>query len=146
MKDHTRDYATAAFAFYKQHNRSVKQFKNYIYKEALENYQKGDGTYGVSKPTEAAIVAAERELEYYTAQIADMEAVEKTINILEMTNGGSHIIKALEIVYLPGNFEKGEIERRIHKAEIEIPAGTRTIYGWLKKARAYFAEERGLRI
>jgi hypothetical protein len=57
--------------------------------------------------------------------------------------------RAVEIVYFADPqrpLEKGDIEARVHKAEIEIPASRQSVYTWLRRARKLFAIERGLRI
>jgi hypothetical protein len=56
---------------------------------------------------------------------------------------------AVEIVYFTDArrpLEKGEIEARVHQAELEIPASRSCVYRWLRTARRVFAEERGLRV
>jgi len=42
--------------------------------------------------------------------------------------------------------EWGDIETRVHYAEIHIPASIRQIYRWLNQVCQEFAKERGLRI
>lgn len=146
MRDHIRDYATSAFKFYAENGKSVEKFKKHLYKQALQQQQRLEGTYGISKPTESAIIRAEQILEERKAEIKDMEAVEKTVGILERMSGGTSIIKALQYVYFePTRGKRINVKERVHKAEIFIPASERTIYYWLRKARDIFAIERNLR-
>jgi hypothetical protein len=148
IKDNIRDYATEAFRFYARMGYpDPEQIKEQIRKEA---YEKGCREYigagGISKPTEAAILRAESELENRMAELKDLIAVHKT---LERLNGvHNEIIYAIEYVYFEQpdkDLEKSDIETRVIKACVEIPASRRTVYYWLKKARRMFAEERGLR-
>ena len=146
-KSHIRDYATAAFQFYACVGGSEK-YKNKIWERAVRDQHKQEGRGGISKPSEAAIMRAEKELEKVTAEISDLEAVELTILILENMIGGHNIIKVLKMVYMTEpqrDPERGEISKRVHKAELNIPASEKTIYRWLSTARRIFAEVRGLR-
>jgi hypothetical protein len=142
MRDHTRDYATAAFDFYRRNGKSVDVYKHRLYKQALEQQQRADGSYGTSKPTEAAVMRVEKIVEEKISEIKDMEAVEKTIKIIELSRNGREILKTIDYVY----FEEGKICEKVHIAEIGVPASERSIYRWLGKVRQIFAIERGLRI
>jgi hypothetical protein len=147
MKDYLRDYSTAAFRFYAMNGRSAEKFKQKIYLEALVEHKNGDGSSGISKPTEAAIMAAERAVNEKLAEISDMESVDKVIAELEVKHR-EDIIKAIEFVYFKDSdkeFNIGDIQDRVHNAAIHIPAGERSIYRWLRQARQLFAIERGLR-
>lgn len=147
-KSHIRDYATAAFQFYACVGGSEK-YKARIWEKAVRDQHKLEGRSGISKPSEAAIMRAERELERVSAEISDLESVERTIHILENRINGNDIIKALKMVYMvepQRDPERGEISERVHKAEIQIPASERSIYGWLSKARRLFAQARGMRL
>lgn len=148
MKDHIRDYATAAFKFYASIGMSAEQYKKIIYDEALENYQRKQKGTGISFPTEAAIMAAEREVCQKLSEIMDMEAVEKTLAELRAMHR-KDIVQAIEYVYFKEpqkEFEKGDIHNRVHEAELSIPASERAIYKWLGRARKMFAEKRNLRV
>jgi hypothetical protein len=141
-KDHIRDYATEAFRFYAKTGGS----KKYIEK-IVEDIQRQKGT-GTVNPTEGALIAKERVIEENAAELADLEAVEKAIYLIEQLPQGGSILKVVEYVYFKDcwrELRKGDIENRVHYAEIHIPASRRQIYYWLKKAREIFAEERGLR-
>lgn len=147
MKDYLRDYSTAAFRFYAANGRSADKFKQKIYLEALVEYKKGEGSSGIAKPTEAAIMAAERAVNEKIAEINDMEAVDKVIAELEVKYRHD-ILKAIELVYFKDadkEFNIGDIQDRVHNAAISIPAGERSVYRWLRQARQLFAIERGLR-
>jgi hypothetical protein len=148
-KSHIRDYATAAFQFYAV-NGSSEKYKQKIWNEALWNKQQRElRGEGFGAPTESAVIHAEAALNEKMGEIADLEAVEKTIYDIEHMTGGRDIIKALKIVYMDQpqrDIERGEIRDRVHRAELSIPASERSVYGWLQKARKIFAEERGLRV
>jgi len=145
-KDYIRDYATEAFRYYafmgKPHKEDLE--KRY-YQEALDEYQRRQqsGGTGISKPTEQAIMYAEGVLRHKQAELWDILAVEKTIAQLHTLER-----QAVEIVYFlyaKEDMKKGEDQDRVNKASIDIPAGTATVYRYLKKARDIFAYERGLR-
>ena len=143
-KDNIRDYATEAFRFYAINNYNADKYKNKIYCEALEYQQKKEGISGISKPTESVIIYAENAIQQKLSEIYDMEAVEDVVKILESENKDK--LKALKIVYLrPEKIERGDIQKRVIKAENEIPAGQNTVYRYLREARYIFAELRGLR-
>lgn len=160
MKNHIRDYATAAFRFYASNGKSAEKYKDKIYQEALEIQSKIERCSGVSKPTEAAIMRAESAVNEKLAEIKDMEAVEKTLSELNANNSfcensfrlpkiqRRHVIQAIEIVYFTEadkELQKGDIHNRVLKAAVELPASESTIYKWLGKARKLFAQNRGLR-
>jgi len=145
-KDHIRDYATEAFRYYafmgKPHKEDLE--KKY-YQEALDEYQRRQqtGGTGISKPTEQAIMYAEGIIRQKQAELWDILAVEKTIAQLHTMER-----QADEIVYFSHakeDMKKGEFQDRVIKASIDIPAGTATVYRYLKKAREVFSYERGLR-
>ncbi|MCB2297781.1 hypothetical protein [Clostridium tagluense] len=147
MKDYLRDYVTAAFRFYAKNDKSAEKYKKKIYIQALEEGMiREGGKSGVSKPTESAVIAAERAVSLKIAEIRDMEAVEKVIAELDVKRRRD-IIKAIEYVYF-SNPEKDieDIKAKVHHAEIFIPASERSIYRWLRQSRDLFAVERGLRV
>lgn len=149
MKNHIRDYATAAFRFYAKQNMSADKYKERIYNEALESYKEKQKSQGLSCPTEAAIIRAEKAVDEKLAEVKDMEAVEKTMAELRVKLQGRAIVQAIEIVYFKDankELRKGDIHNRIHEAEIYIPASERWIYKWLSEARKIFASNRKLRI
>lgn len=144
-KDHIRDYAIEAFRYYSYLGKPHKEdLENKYYQEALEQYQRSleKGT-GISKPTEQAVMHAESCVRQKQGELWDILAVEKT---LAQLRGFERL--AIEMVYFPHAqrvIKKGEIQERVNKASINIPAGTATVYRYLKKARNIFAYERGLR-
>lgn len=150
MKDYLRDYATAAFRFYAKNGMSAEKFKQKIYIEALDEIKKRETTVedGISKPTEKALIAAEKAVNERISEILDMEAVDKVLAELEARHK-KYIIKSIEVVYFKDTdkeLKSGDIKNRVIKASNEIPASERSIYTWLKQARELFSYQRGLRI
>ena len=145
-KDHLRDYCTESFRFYAK----VGGVKGYIEK-LVEDYGKklSSGSKDTS-PTEGALIIKERILREHAAEFADLEAVEKVMYLLEMTpHNRGKVKQCVEIVYFTDSWReliKGDIQERVHKAELRLPASKRQIYIWLKQARELFAVERGLRL
>jgi hypothetical protein len=142
-KEFSRDYATAAFRFYAKTGGPEKYIADLI---ADTQRQKGPG---VTSPTESALMVKERILAERAAELADLEAVDRTMHIISMLEGGKEVRQAVEIVYFKkcwAEIQKGDIRGRVHEAELMIPASERQVYYWLKKARIIFAEERGLRL
>lgn len=149
MKNHIRDYATEAFRFYARIGMTADKYKQKIYDEALEDYKQRQKSAGISYPTEAAIIRAEKAVDEKLAEIKDIEAVEMTMAELQASLCNHGVIEAIDIVYFKDadkKLRKGDIHDRVHIAEINIPASERTIYYWLGQARQIFAENRGLRI
>jgi hypothetical protein len=153
LKDYLKAYAITAFRFYARNGRSAEEYKKKIHDDAIDTIKrreiKAKGSGG--SPTEKMMIEAENMISFKTAEIKDMEAVEKTIRQLEtMRFGqGEEIIKAIEFVYFKDPYKellKGQLCERIHTAESSIPASERSIYRGLRKARDIFAIERGLRI
>lgn len=147
LKDITRDYATAAFQYYAMLGKpSHKSLKAQYMAEALEQYQKVKTDCKgaeVSKPTEAAVMYAEKEVERKEAELRDVLAVEKTLTLLHDEEK-----KAVELVYFSkpkGNFKKGEISNLVQYVSEELYCDARTVYRYLSKARKVFCLERGLR-
>jgi len=141
-KDHIRDYATEAFRFYAKSGGREKYIKNLI--EDLER-KKGSG---ICSPTEAALISKEDVIADKTAELADIEAVDKVLHALDVC-GYRVIIQVIEYVYFADcwrDIERGDISSRVHHAELHIPASERQIYYWLRKARRMLAMERGLRL
>lgn len=146
MRDYLRDYATAAFRFYALNGKSAEEYKKKIYDNALDNIRKSEGCVGVSKPTEAAVIAAERAVDDKIAEVRDMEAVELTLAELGVKRRHD-IIQAIECVYFKNPEDQLEdIKTKVLSAQMFIPASERSIYYWLRQARQLFAMERGLRM
>lgn len=141
-KDHIRDYATEAFRFYAASGGREKYIKNLV-----EDLQRQKGT-GVCSPTEAALISKEEAIASKAAELADIEAVDKVLHALDVC-GHKAILQAIDYVYFKDcwrEIERGDIQDRVHYAEIHIPASERMIYYWLRKARRMVAMERGLRL
>lgn len=150
MKDYIRDYATAAFRFYAQNGKSAEKFKQKIYIEALDKISKNETTVknGIGKPTEAALMQAEKAVNERISEIKDMEAVDKVLAEFDARRK-IYIVQAIETVYFKkpeSDLIIGDIKSRVTEASINIPASERSIYGWLSEARNLFAYQRGLRI
>ena len=148
-KDFIKDYATEAFRFYKSVG-GIQTYKDKLWNDALANRQRsGERGSGISNPTEADIMRAQKAIDDAYAAVADLEAVEQTLDIIARLDNGLYIRRALEIVYFAEADKplvRGDIYTRVHKAEINIPASERSVYYYLSQARKIFAIERGLRI
>ncbi len=147
-KSHFRDYATAAFRFYAVTG-SADKYRQQVWEEAIQSQHREEGRSGISNPSEAAVLRADKAVMDVAAELADLEAVEKTIYNIEHMRCGNDIMKALTMVYMAEpdkDIEKGQIQERVHQAELFIPASEKTVYRWLSMARRMLAEERGLRI
>ena len=153
IKEHYRDYATEAFRLYARMGKpTYKELKQIYFDEALKNAEREIGFIkgtNIAKPTEYALINAERAVDEKMGELLDILAVEKVINILDASRDGHPIKRAVEIVYFEfvrGELRRGEIVERVTKAQLEIPASERQVYYWLKQARKMFALERGLRV
>lgn len=147
LKTHYRDYATEA---YRLHARlgSAAAYKRRVLAEALARRAEGGGSAGPGSPTEAAVVRAEAALSEVEGTIRDLEAVERAMERIERLRGGTCILRAVREVYEAapeGELGRGEIQSRVDRLSVELPAGRSSIFRWLAIARRVFAEERGLR-
>jgi len=145
-KDHIRDYATEAFRFYAAKGKpSYRNLKAQYMAEALDNYQRqNEKGSGIGKPTEAAVIYAEKQVEKKTAELLDILAVEKVYYSSKRT-----VREVIEIVYFEAPNEplrKGDISARVCKASLMTFTSERGVYAILKAVRLRFAEERGLRV
>lgn len=145
-KCHYRDYATEAFRFYAAKGKpSYRTLKAQYMAEALGNYQREhEKGCGIGKPTEAAVIYAEKQVEKKTAELLDILAVEKVYYTSKRT-----VREVIEIVYFMDAIEplrKGDISDRVTKASLETFTSERGVYAILKAVRLRFAEERGLRV
>lgn len=145
-KDNIRDYATEAFRFYAACGRlTAEQLKQKVY-EDIYSQQKWEYLRGGNMPSDStayAVMAAEDAMRDMRAEFEDIIAVEKTLQRLTQPQR-----QAVELVYFINPeqpLERNDISERVHRAELEIPASERSVYGWLYRARKIFAEERGLR-
>lgn len=145
-KDHIRDYATEAFRYFAAKGKpSYRTLKAQYMAEALEDYQREhEKGSGIGKPTEAAVIYAEREVEKKMAELLDILAVEKVYYTSKPL-----VREVIEIVYFTDAEEplrKGDISARVCKASLETFTSERGVYAILKAVRLKFAEERGLRV
>jgi hypothetical protein len=141
-KEIYRDYATAAFLLYAIEG-SSEQYRKRIREEAM--FSSGNGKKErFGSPTDSAIARADQAIEDAQATIADIEAVERTISIIEANSLSVKKLQALKLVYMTTD-QDSKIKDKVHFAEIQIPASEKTIFRWLKDSRLIFARERGLR-
>ena len=145
-KCHYRDYATEAFRFYAAKGKpSYRTLKAQYMAEALDNYQRqNEKGSGIGKPTEAAVIYAEKQMDRKTAELLDILAVEKVYYSSKRT-----VREVIEIVYFTDAMlplRKGDISARVCKASLETFTSERGVYAILKAVRLRFAEERGLRV
>jgi len=144
MRDHLRDYCTAAFIFFAKNGKSSAKYKARLVNDILYNRHRNEGlSKNINKPTEMEALHYQKIWDEKHAEINDMEAIERTIAIIEKMSNGQSILKAIKYVYFDS--ESSNIKNRIHVAEIHIPASEKSIRKWLKQARTLFALERGLR-
>jgi len=146
IKDHIRDYATEAFRLYKREN-GLKGYANKL-KRLADAKEKASGCSGVSKPTESAVIRLEKLIEERASEIADLQAVENVLYILDI-NDKTDILQAIEYVYFVDADKpilKGGIQDRVQHLETDAYISIRSAYRALKEARSLFAVERGLRI
>lgn len=146
MKDFIRDYATAAFRYYARCGMPrYEDMYRAAYNIALEDERREIvRVKGVGNPTQQAIINAEAEMDRRAGEFRDILAVEQALAAMR-----PEVRLAVKFIYFAGadrELVKGDIERRVHRAEIEIPASRRQIYRWLYGARVLFSEIRGLRI
>lgn len=145
-KDNIRDYATEAFRYFAAKGKpSYRTLKAQYMAEALESYhrtyEKGSG-YG--KPTESAVIYAEKQVEKKTAELLDILAVERVY-----FTSHRDVREIIEIVYFENPIEplrRGDISQRVTKASLMTFNSERGVYSILKAVRLRFAEERGLRV
>ena len=147
MRDHLRDYATAAFRFYARCGKpTYEEMRRAVYDAALQSSRRelAGIKRGFGDPTGQAVINAHAAVDAMEGQLLDILAVENALRQMR-----PEWRKAVDIVYFADAqyaLERGDIEARVHKAELEIPASRRQIYYWLKKARMMLARERGLRL
>ena len=149
-KDAIRDYATEAFRFYAALGRpKYEDIKKRVYDYAMSEERRAEvKTGGLSLPTEYQLRNAENALEELEAELMDIFAVERTLEILSTHKNGQDIKDALEIVYFsePARpLRRNEITNRVHFAEFAIHTTEPTVYRYLRIAREIFARERKLR-
>lgn len=146
-KQSYRDYATEAFRFWAAVG-GAETYRRAVWDRAIATHQHEEGAAGISKPSEAAIIRAERAVDEARAEILDLDAVDRVMATLQAAPAGEDMIRALRTVYMAQplrRLERGDIERRAIKAAREICCDRRTVYRYLARAREMFAAERELR-
>ena len=146
IKDHLRDYATAAFRNYARCGfPTYEELRKIIFDAALESSRREINRMSrIPNPTQQAVINAESAVDERQGELLDILAVENALKIMK-----DECKKAVEQVYFvdaQNDFECGDIKERVTRASIEIPASERQIYYWLRTARYVFAVERGLRV
>lgn len=151
-EDNSRRYAVSAFRLYALCGQpTYDQLRHLIHDNAVQKshdelcWIRG----GISKPTEQAMIHAERLMAQKAPILDDLRAVEQALLLLGRKKNGRDILHAVEMIYFaePGvKLDKGEIARRVLVASLQIPASERQVYYWLKEARLLFCRERGLRL
>lgn len=150
--DNIRDYATFAFAKYFKYGCPTReereeQIKNQVYKRFSD------------KDPKHVLAIAEIELRRSRGELADIEAVNKTFEMLygftstdesvKKMNNGVDVAKAVKAVYFTYGAEKltrNTIALKVRAHAMSVPCDERTVYRWLKYARELFAVIRGLDI
>ena len=154
-KEISRDYVIAAFARWSNDGRpTYEAMQNEI--EAFINHKaqaREEQKTAPAKPTEAAVIAAERAWERRRAYYLDMQAAEKVYNLCK----GTKYELPLEVVYLrdPQDvFRQGEITCRTAECvsilqfseacKLKIGKSPESIKLYLTRIRRMFCEERGI--
>ena len=148
-KDHIRDYATHAFREYAAAGcPTYDQLRDKLIADAAASSgERLNVKSGISKPTEAQIMAAEKQLENAEGQLMDILAVIRTIEILQKRRDGDLIFRCLKLVYFAEpkrEPDRGEISDRVQYVSYNEHVGERTVYRKLYVARRIFATERKL--
>ena len=146
LKEAIRDYATEAFRFWAFVG-GVEAYKARLLADIQQPEIVG-GSGGPTTPTESAAIRAEERLESAAAAIADLEAVERTMDGLEAMQDGELVRAAVEEIYMAAAHrkpERGEIQARVTRFGGKRNVSERNVYRCLRKARILFAVERGLR-
>lgn len=140
-KDYIRDYATEMFRTYAAAGMPTYEAeRKRIYTEAIRKCSTRDAA--------VAHMQAEAAVEKAAPYLLDILAVESTMNLLERGNK-RHIADAVKVVYFVAPthpLEHRDIAARVLRYSMQCPAGTRTVYYWLKEARYLCAAFRGLHI
>ena len=147
VKSNYRDYAVSAFRFFAEVG-SSRAYRETILADVAQTSADGPTAKGYGSPTEAQVMRGEAALDNARAELADLEAVERTLDRIDRMPEAVIARKVLRMVYLdrPGEeLEPGDVSDRIIKAALAVPTSDRTVYRLLAKARRFFAEERGLR-
>lgn len=151
MRDHLRDYATNAFIAYARAGKpTYTDLRDRLLKKAASKSSDGIAVQSApGKPTEAAVMAAQAELDKAAGILGDLLAVDRTIEQIKMRPDGNEIMYCLNTVYFFAAhrpLQRGEITERATYAASEMPADIRTVFRKLAIARKIFAIERGLNV
>lgn len=148
VKSNYRDYAVSAFRFFAEVG-SSSAYREMILADVAQTHAGGPAAKGYGSPTEAQVMRGEMALDNARAELADLEAVERTLDRIDRLPEAVTARKVLRMVYMdrPGEpLEPGDVSDRIAKAARECLLGEASAYRLLAKARRFFAEERGLRV
>lgn len=147
VKSNYRDYAVSAFRFFAEAG-SSRAYREMILADVAQTHADGPAAKGYGSPTEAQVMRGEMALDNARAELADLEAVERTLDRIDHDRRAREMRQAVRMVYMTDpdvDMDRAEISRRVAQASIMIPASERSVYYWLRLARDFFAEERGLR-
>ena len=147
VKSNYRDYAVSAFRFFAEAG-SSRAYREMILADVAQTHADGPAAKGYGSPTEAQVMRGEMALDNARAELADLEAVERTLDRIDRLPDAVTARKVLRMVYMdrPGEpLEPGDVSDRIVRASLIVPTSERTVHRLLSKARRIFAEERGLR-
>ncbi|MGI6201621.1 MAG: hypothetical protein ACOYJA_12710 [Christensenellales bacterium] len=148
VKSNYRDYAVSAFRFFAEVG-SSRAYRETILAGVAQTSADGPAAKGYGSPTEAQVMRDEAALDNARAELADLEAVERTLDRIDRLPEAVTTRKVLRMVYMdrPGEpFEPGDVSDRIVRASRECMMSEASVYRLLARARRFFAEERGLRI
>lgn len=151
IKDHLKDYVTNAFRTYAAAGRpTYESLKESLIRDILTKTENSAFVKdSISRPTEAAIIAAEDKMDRATGRLRDLIAVIATVDVLKKRDDNDMIMRCLELVYFPNprrELVRNEISDRVTYACTDIPCARATVYRKLKIARDVFAIERGLNV
>lgn len=136
------DYAIAAFRFYAREGSSKRE--KIRAQDSLKCKIEG------SNILSAADMHKDQKLiRMITAEICDIEAVERAVDTLKQMPGGDQIIASVNAVYMlepEKSITDKVIFRRIRDASLSIPAEKQSIHTWLNTAAEVFAQQRGMSI
>lgn len=156
-KELTRDSATDAYRFYALIERLTAggagkvpdRYRAMLTADLLRPREDARGS-GVSKPTEAAVLACERRLDLARAAILDLEAVERVLAWAAVQRDGAELMETMREVWMTDvhtPIGRHTIrDRAMRYASTKGYVSGRTVWRRLKKLRIRWAEERGLRI
>ncbi len=140
-KDKTRDYATAAFAYWARHGCPT-------YEEAVQRVRTKAMHRAGGIDQKKAQAYADAEVDKVAAGLCDILACEQTFQLLE-ESGRQAVCGAVRAVYMVDPWRKpktNEISGRVLRFAMETPLSERQVWHYLSDARRIFALFRGLRV